>query len=101
MHSLRLQRRLTLERLASNAGLSKGFLSEIEHGLALPSLTTLVRLAGQLTLPLHELLRLPPPARKRAAAAAPANGRNGRNGRKAVAPARRGSGGRSSTTARA
>jgi transcriptional regulator with XRE-family HTH domain len=79
--------------LASNAGLSKGFLSEIEHGLALPSLTTLVRLAGQLTLPLHELLRLPPPARKRATVAG-----NGRNGRKSAPAVRRGRG--PSSTAR-
>ena len=60
-----MQRRLTLERLAADAGLSKGFLSEIEHGLALPSLTTLERLAEQLGRPLHELLRLPPVVRKR------------------------------------
>lgn len=67
VQSLRHKRRFTLEGLALKAHLSKGFLSEIEHGLALPSLTTLARLAGQLELPLHELVRLGPVPAKAAA----------------------------------
>jgi transcriptional regulator with XRE-family HTH domain len=73
VETLRHQRRLTLEQLATSAGTSKGFLSEIEHGLALPSLTTLARVAEQLGVALHELVRLPPAkAAKPAKAKAPA-----------------------------
>lgn len=57
---LRLEQGLTAEKLAyeSEVG-SKGFLSDIESGLALPSLSTLERIAQHLELPLFELLIVP------------------------------------------
>jgi transcriptional regulator with XRE-family HTH domain len=57
---LRLEQGLTAEKLAyeSDVG-SKGFLSDIESGLALPSLSTLERIAQRLEVPLFELLISP------------------------------------------
>lgn len=57
---LRLEQGLTAEKLAyeSDVG-SKGFLSDIEHGLALPSLTTLERIAQRLDVSLYDLLVFP------------------------------------------
>lgn len=57
---LRREQGLTAEKLAyeSDVG-SKGYLSDIEHGLALPSLTTLERIARRLDLSLYDLLVFP------------------------------------------
>lgn len=57
---LRLEQGLTAEKLAyeSDVG-SKGFLSDIESGLALPSLSTLERIAQHLEVPVFELLIVP------------------------------------------
>ncbi len=57
---LRSEQGLTAEKLAyeSDVG-SKGFLSDIEHGLALPSLTTLERIAQRLDVSLYDLLVFP------------------------------------------
>lgn len=43
----RLERKLTLEQLSNKAGLSKSFLSQIERGLAEPSITSLKKIAKQ------------------------------------------------------
>jgi transcriptional regulator with XRE-family HTH domain len=43
----RLERKLTLEQLSKKAGLSKSFLSQIERGLAEPSITSLKKIAKQ------------------------------------------------------
>ena len=43
----RLERQLTLEQLSKKAGLSKSFLSQIERGLAEPSITSLKKIAKQ------------------------------------------------------
>ncbi len=56
IRGLRKERGLSLERLSVEASVGKGFLSEIEQGLAIPSLTTLARLAKALDLELYELL---------------------------------------------
>ena len=55
LRQLREQRGLTAEKVAyeSDVG-SKGFLSDIEHGLALPSLQTLDRLAKYLEVQLFD-----------------------------------------------
>ena len=57
---LRREQGLTSEKLAyeSEVG-SKGYVSDIEHGLALPSLTTLENIARRLDVPLYDLLVLP------------------------------------------
>jgi transcriptional regulator with XRE-family HTH domain len=57
---LRREQGLTAEKLAyeSDVG-SKGYVSDIEHGLALPSLTTLDRIARRLDVSLYDLLVLP------------------------------------------
>jgi transcriptional regulator with XRE-family HTH domain len=51
MNSLRkerLRRNMTLEQLSQRTGLSKSFLSQIERGLAQPSITSLKKIAHQL-----------------------------------------------------
>jgi transcriptional regulator with XRE-family HTH domain len=57
---LRREQGLTAEKLAyeSDVG-SKGYVSDIEHGLALPSLTTLERIARRLDVSLYDLLVFP------------------------------------------
>lgn len=57
---LRGEQGITAEKLAyeSEVG-SKGFLSDIEHGLALPSLLTLERIAQRLEVSLFDLLVFP------------------------------------------
>ena len=57
---LREQRRtlnLTLETVAQRAGITKGFLSEIERDKAMPSVTTLMRLRETLSLSVSSLFR--------------------------------------------
>lgn len=57
---MREEQRLTLEKLAyeSDVG-SKGFLSDIEKGLARPTLATLAALAERLGLALLDLVTFP------------------------------------------
>jgi transcriptional regulator with XRE-family HTH domain len=57
---LRTEQGMTAEKLAyeSEVG-SKGFVSDIEHGLALPSLLTLDRIAQRLDVSLFDLLVVP------------------------------------------
>ena len=45
LHELRQKRGLTLQALSDTAHMSLAFVSDLERGLKLPSLTTLVRLA--------------------------------------------------------
>jgi transcriptional regulator with XRE-family HTH domain len=59
VRAIRRERELTLERLARETGVGKGFLCEIEQGLAMPSLTTLSRLARRLEVPLFDLVLQP------------------------------------------
>jgi transcriptional regulator with XRE-family HTH domain len=57
---LRRERGLTAEKVAYESDVSsKGYLSDIEHGLALPSLRTLERLAKYLEVELFDLLTNP------------------------------------------
>jgi transcriptional regulator with XRE-family HTH domain len=48
LQELREKRGLTLRALAGAAGMSLAFISDLERGLKLPSLTTLIRLAAAL-----------------------------------------------------
>ncbi len=58
--SLRAEQSLTQEKLAWEAGLSsKGYLSRIESGSRLPSLSTLDRLAQRLGVEVRDLLVFP------------------------------------------
>jgi transcriptional regulator with XRE-family HTH domain len=57
---LREQRRLlnlTLQEVADRAGITKGFLSEIERDKAVPSVSTLMRLRDALSLSISSLFR--------------------------------------------
>lgn len=55
----RLARRLSVETLADNAGLSAGIVSMIERGQGNPSLSTLQKLAFALQIPLGQFLQGP------------------------------------------
>lgn len=57
--TLRTDRRLTQEQLAYGAGKSKGYLSLIEQGKRLPSLTFLVALAALLKVELRDMFIFP------------------------------------------
>lgn len=46
----------TLEEIAQKVGVTRSFLSQVERGLANPSLTNLRRIAGELRVPLFLLL---------------------------------------------
>jgi transcriptional regulator with XRE-family HTH domain len=48
LQTLRRQQGLTLDQLATDSGLSTGYLSQIETGAAVPSLTTLQLIAAEL-----------------------------------------------------
>jgi len=50
LRELRVGRRLTLKEVASEAGVTEGFLSQVERGRSSPSLKTLQALAGALGL---------------------------------------------------
>lgn len=57
LRTLREDRRLTQEKLAHAAGLTTSYTSDLERGLKVPSLTTILALAGALRVPASELLR--------------------------------------------
>ncbi len=60
IRQLREEAGITQEKLAYESDLgSKGYLSDIEHGLALPSLARLQVLAERLGLPLLDLVTFP------------------------------------------
>jgi DNA-binding XRE family transcriptional regulator len=46
---------MTSEKLAYEAGVSKGFLSEIENGHKLPTLKTIIKLADVLDVKLRKI----------------------------------------------
>ena len=52
----RQARNMTVAALAQASGLTKGFISQVERGLALPSLDSLRRIAAALDIPAHELV---------------------------------------------
>jgi len=57
LRAARTRRGLTIAELAAASGLSKGFLSQVEHDKTSPSLDTLERLAAALDVTVVDLLR--------------------------------------------
>lgn len=55
IRAVRLQAGMTLQKLARAAGVSQSLVSQVERGLASPSITTLRRLAGALGVPIAAL----------------------------------------------
>jgi transcriptional regulator with XRE-family HTH domain len=55
LRELRTARRLTVRALAASVGVTSGFISQIENGQVLPSVATLVSLAGALGVQVGEL----------------------------------------------
>ena len=51
--------KLTLEKLAYESGVAKGYLSDIESGRACPSVTSLAKLAERLGVEVFDLLTFP------------------------------------------
>ena len=56
MMELRKARRLSLEQLAEKSGLTKSFLSKVERNLAVPSITTAVKVSNALGVRVSHLL---------------------------------------------
>jgi transcriptional regulator with XRE-family HTH domain len=52
LRHIRLEKGFTVETLAANAGLDKGFLSRLERGTKRPSVETLLRLSAALEVPI-------------------------------------------------
>ena len=61
LRSARLEKGLTVERLASEAGVSTGLISQLERGLGNPSFLTMQRLAEALGLPFGHFMQGPTP----------------------------------------
>jgi transcriptional regulator with XRE-family HTH domain len=55
IRTLRLERKLTLQAVASAANLSQSLISQVERGLASPSISALRRIAGALDVPIAAL----------------------------------------------
>jgi transcriptional regulator with XRE-family HTH domain len=55
IRALRLQEGMTLQRLATAVGVSQSLISQVERGLASPSITTLRRIASALNVPIAAL----------------------------------------------
>lgn len=51
------KRKVSIERLAYEAGVSKGYLYDIVKGLGNPSITVLYRISSGLNISLYELLK--------------------------------------------
>lgn len=53
---MRLQRRMTLDQFAAATGLTKSYLSKVERGLSVPSISTALKVAGSFKLSVGQLL---------------------------------------------
>lgn len=60
LRALREQRRLTIDQVASFAGVTKGFLSRIERDQTSPSVSTLLTICQVLGVPAGSVLDMPP-----------------------------------------
>ena len=56
MSFLRKQRSITLEALAEKSGLTKSYLSKVERGMSVPSISTAMKIAESLDLSVGQLL---------------------------------------------
>jgi len=63
LRSVREQRRLTIDQVASFTGLSKGFLSRVERDLTSPSVASLVSICQVIGIPAGQILEAPEPQR--------------------------------------
>src|SRR5215210_4078171 len=61
LRETRIRRKMTVGALADASKLSKGFISQVENGLSSPSLSSLLRIADSLDMPLSQLLGEPTP----------------------------------------
>lgn len=52
---IRQQRRMTLEQLAAAAGLTKSYLSKVERGISVPSISTALKVAASFAMSIGEL----------------------------------------------
>ncbi|MFT4959068.1 MAG: transcriptional regulator with XRE-family HTH domain [Paracoccaceae bacterium] len=59
LRKIRKQASLTMQYVADNAGLSVGFISQVERGLTVPSLSSLRSIAGVLSTPISHFLEQP------------------------------------------
>ena len=55
---VRLEKKMTLERLAQLSGISKGHLSKIERGEREPKISTLIQIAYALKVDIKELYKI-------------------------------------------
>ena len=55
LRTIRTRRRATLRQVADRAGLSESFLSQVERGVASPSIASLQRIAGALNVSVADL----------------------------------------------
>lgn len=62
VRQMRLQRSMTIDELAKSAGITKGFLSKIEHGTKAPAISTLINLANALKVELTSIFETNEPA---------------------------------------
>jgi transcriptional regulator with XRE-family HTH domain len=53
----RVSRRISMNRLAQKSGLSQSMVSLLERGLRIPTLDTLIRIAGALNVDLSRLIK--------------------------------------------
>lgn len=53
---LRHQRRISLDHLAAATGLTKSYISKVERGLSVPSISTALKLAGSFNMSIGQLL---------------------------------------------
>ncbi len=58
LHELRLERNLTQDSLAQICATSKPFISELERGVKVPSLTMILRLAKALGYRVYDLVKV-------------------------------------------
>lgn len=58
LRELRLRRAITQDDLAATSGLTKAYISDMERGLKIPSLTTILRLALALKCKVVELVSI-------------------------------------------
>jgi len=73
VRELRHERGLTLKALGRRAGLSHPFLSQLERGLARPSVGSVERIAGALNVPVGALWTMPRPETAKLVRAAEGN----------------------------
>ena len=57
VRALRLKRGISQEKLAALAGLSRTYMSEVERGVTVVSLTTIAKLADALDISMSRLLQ--------------------------------------------